>query len=125
MPASWAPTRCVGESVVTWLWGGYAVGNPTLQRFFSLHYLMPFVIVGVVVLHVWALHVVGQNNPAGVEPSAQRQMKLATRGHVAGQSLLGQHAVDRRTWKRLGSEQDVEIAVPSRQRLYERAGPGA
>jgi ubiquinol-cytochrome c reductase cytochrome b/c1 subunit len=57
----------VGESVVTWLWGGYAVGNPTLQRFFSLHYLLPFVIAGVVVLHVWALHVVGQNNPTGVE----------------------------------------------------------
>ena len=58
----------VGESVMTWLWGGYSVGNPTLQRFFSLHYLLPFVIAGVVVLHVWALHVVGQNNPTGVEP---------------------------------------------------------
>ena len=62
----------VGESVVTWLWGGYAVGNPTLQRFFSLHYLLPFVIVGVVVLHVWALHVVGQNNPAGIEPKPEK-----------------------------------------------------
>src|ERR1700731_2608468 len=58
----------VGDPIVTWLWGGYAVGNPTLQRFFSLHYLLPFVIAGVVVLHVWALHVVGQNNPAGVDP---------------------------------------------------------
>jgi quinol-cytochrome oxidoreductase complex cytochrome b subunit len=58
----------IGESITTWLWGGYAVGNPTLQRFFSLHYLLPFVIAGVVVLHVWALHVVGQNNPTGVEP---------------------------------------------------------
>src|SRR3954449_12311056 len=62
----------VGESIVTWLWGGYAVGNPTLQRFFSLHYLLPFVIVGVVVLHVWALHVVGQNNPAGIEPKSSQ-----------------------------------------------------
>ena len=62
----------VGESVVTWLWGGYAVGNPTLQRFFSLHYLLPFVIVGVVVLHIWALHVVGQNNPTGVEPKTEK-----------------------------------------------------
>ena len=53
----------VGESIVTWLWGGYAVGNPTLNRFYSLHYLLPFVIAGVVVLHIWALHVVGQNNP--------------------------------------------------------------
>jgi len=60
----------VGETVVTWLWGGYAVGNPTLQRFFSLHYLLPFVIAGVVVLHVWALHVAGQGNPTGVEPKS-------------------------------------------------------
>jgi len=62
----------VGETVVTWLWGGYAVGNPTLNRFFSLHYLLPFVIAGVVVLHVWALHVSGQNNPAGIEPKSAK-----------------------------------------------------
>jgi len=62
----------VGDTIVTWLWGGYAVGNPTLQRFFSLHYLLPFVIAGVVVLHVWALHVAGQNNPAGVEPQSDK-----------------------------------------------------
>ena len=58
----------MGESIVTWLWGGYAVGQPTLNRFYSLHYLLPFVIAGVVVLHIWALHVAGQNNPTGVEP---------------------------------------------------------
>ncbi len=62
----------VGESVVTWLWGGYAVGNPTLNRFYSLHYLLPFVIAGVVVLHIWALHVAGQNNPAGIEPKTEK-----------------------------------------------------
>ena len=62
----------VGETITTWLWGGYAVGNPTLQRFFSLHYLLPFVIAGVVVLHIWALHVVGQNNPAGIEPKGDK-----------------------------------------------------
>src|SRR5437870_3351202 len=62
----------VGESIVTWLWGGYAVGNPTLNRFYSLHYLLPFVIAGVVVLHVWALHVVGQNNPTGIEPQSEK-----------------------------------------------------
>jgi ubiquinol-cytochrome c reductase cytochrome b/c1 subunit len=62
----------VGETIVTWLWGGYSVGNPTLNRFFSLHYLLPFVIAGVVVLHVWALHVVGQNNPTGVEPKSEK-----------------------------------------------------
>ncbi len=62
----------VGESIVTWLLGGYAVGNPTLNRFYSLHYLLPFVIVGVVVLHVWALHVAGQNNPIGIEPKSEK-----------------------------------------------------
>jgi ubiquinol-cytochrome c reductase cytochrome b subunit len=57
----------VGGGVAHWLWGGYAVGDPTLNRLFSLHYLLPFMIVGVVGLHVWALHVAGQNNPDGVE----------------------------------------------------------
>ncbi len=57
----------VGESITVWLLGGYSVDNPTLNRFFALHYLLPFVIAAVVVLHVWALHVTGQNNPDGVE----------------------------------------------------------
>jgi ubiquinol-cytochrome c reductase cytochrome b/c1 subunit len=57
----------VGETITTWLWGGFAVENPTLVRFYSLHYLLPFMIAGVVVLHVWALHVVGQNNPSGID----------------------------------------------------------
>ena len=56
----------VGESIVTLLWGGYSVGNPTLNRFFSLHYLLPFAIAGVVFLHLWALHQVGQSNPVGI-----------------------------------------------------------
>ena len=57
----------IGDSIVTWLWGGFSVDNPTLNRFFSLHYLLPFVIVGVVILHIWALHTTGSNNPTGVE----------------------------------------------------------
>ncbi len=57
----------LGTKIVTWLWGGYAVSTVTLNRFFSLHYLLPFVIVGVVILHIWALHVVGQNNPTGLD----------------------------------------------------------
>ncbi len=56
----------LGTKIVQWLWGGYAVSGVTLNRFFSLHYLLPFVIAGVVALHVWALHVVGQNNPTGI-----------------------------------------------------------
>jgi len=57
----------VGESIVEWLWGGYTVDNATLNRFFSLHYLLPFVIVAVVGLHVAALHVTGSNNPDGID----------------------------------------------------------
>ena len=57
----------IGPAITTWLWGGFAVDNATLNRFFSLHYLMPFVIAGLVVLHVWALHVTGNNNPKGVD----------------------------------------------------------
>jgi quinol-cytochrome oxidoreductase complex cytochrome b subunit len=56
----------VGKAITTWLWGGFAVDNPTLNRFFSLHYLLPFMIAGVVGLHIWALHVPGNNNPTGV-----------------------------------------------------------
>ncbi|MCJ2119580.1 cytochrome b N-terminal domain-containing protein [Methylobacterium sp. J-001] len=56
----------VGDTIQTLLWGGYSVGNPTVNRFFSLHYLLPWMIAGVVMLHVWALHVTGQNNPAGI-----------------------------------------------------------
>lgn len=58
----------VGDSLVSWLWGGFSVDNPTLNRFFALHYLLPFVICAVVGLHIWALHVVGSNNPTGIEP---------------------------------------------------------
>tara|TARA_B100000214_G_scaffold190842_1_gene137937 strand:+ start:89 stop:979 length:891 start_codon:yes stop_codon:yes gene_type:complete len=57
----------VGESITNWLWGGYAVDNPTLTRFFSLHYLIPFLILGLVVLHIWALHIPGNNNPIGID----------------------------------------------------------
>jgi ubiquinol-cytochrome c reductase cytochrome b/c1 subunit len=58
----------VGDSIVTWLWGGFAVDNPTLNRFYALHYLLPFIIVAVVALHVVALHVHGSNNPLGIDP---------------------------------------------------------
>lgn len=57
----------IGDWIVTLLWGGFSVDNPTLNRFYSLHYLLPFAIVGVVVLHIWALHVHGSNNPVGID----------------------------------------------------------
>lgn len=56
-----------GKSIVQWLWGGYSVDNPTLNRFFALHYLLPFIIVAIAGLHMVALHQFGSNNPLGVE----------------------------------------------------------
>ena len=57
----------VGDSIVSWLWGGFTVGDPTLNRFYALHYLLPFVIVAVVGLHLIALHRFGSNNPTGID----------------------------------------------------------
>ena len=57
----------IGDWIVTLLWGGFSVDNPTLNRFFSLHYLMPFVLVGVIVLHIVALHQHGSSNPIGID----------------------------------------------------------
>ncbi len=57
----------LGTTLVQWIWGGFSVDNATLNRLYSLHYLLPFVIVGLVGLHIWALHVPGSNNPAGLE----------------------------------------------------------
>ena len=64
----------VGEGVREYLLGGYAVGNATLNRFFSLHYLLPFMIAGIVVLHIWTLHVTGQTNPTGVEVKSKQDV---------------------------------------------------
>jgi ubiquinol-cytochrome c reductase cytochrome b subunit len=57
----------VGDNITQWLWGGYSVDNPTLSRFYTLHFLFPFLIVGVVVLHIVALHTHGSNNPLGID----------------------------------------------------------
>ncbi|HKH80150.1 MAG TPA: cytochrome b/b6 [Methylovirgula sp.] len=62
----------VGNTITTWLWGGYAVDNATLHRFYALHYLLPFMIAAVVVLHIWALHVPGSNNPTGIEKQTDK-----------------------------------------------------
>ena len=62
----------VGESIVTWLWGDYAVGDATLNRFYGLHWLIAFGILGIVIFHVIALHIVGSNNPSGIEPKDTR-----------------------------------------------------
>ena len=61
----------IGASIVEWLWGGFSVGNATLNRFFSLHYFMPFLIVGVVIIHLTLLHSDGSNNPIGINTNVQ------------------------------------------------------
>ena len=61
----------IGDEIVTLLWGGFSVDNPTLNRFYALHFLLPFVIVGVVILHIWALHIPGSNNPIGINAAAK------------------------------------------------------
>ncbi len=62
----------VGDSIVTWFSGGFGIGNPTLNRFYALHYLLPFVIVAVVLLHLVALHRFGSNNPDGIDTKEPR-----------------------------------------------------
>ena len=54
-----------GKTIVQWLWGGYTVANPTLNRFYSIHFLLPFIIAGVTLIHLALLHKVGSNNPIG------------------------------------------------------------
>ncbi len=63
----------IGDSIVTWLWGGFSVDNPTLNRFYSLHFLIPFIIVGVVFLHIIALHKFGSNNPTGIDLTLKKE----------------------------------------------------
>jgi quinol-cytochrome oxidoreductase complex cytochrome b subunit len=62
----------IGTPLLELLRGGFAVDNPTLNRFFSLHYLLPFIIAAVVALHIWALHIPGNNNPIGVDVKSSR-----------------------------------------------------
>jgi ubiquinol-cytochrome c reductase cytochrome b subunit len=62
----------VGQEIVTWLWGGFTVSNPTLNRFFSLHFLLPFLIAGVSLVHLALLHKDGSNNPLGIDSSGDK-----------------------------------------------------
>jgi ubiquinol-cytochrome c reductase cytochrome b/c1 subunit len=62
----------LGTELVQWIWGGFSVGAPTLDRLYALHYLFPFIIAGVVMLHIWALHIPGNNNPTGIEVKTAR-----------------------------------------------------
>ncbi len=85
----------VGEPIQTWLVGGFAPDQATLTRFFSLHYLLPFVIAGVIILHIWALHIPGSNNPTGVDVKSPQDTVpfhpyyTAKDGFGAGVALIG------------------------------------
>jgi len=78
----------VGDSIVTWLWGGFAIDNPTLTRFYSLHYLLPFIIAAVVILHIWALHIPGSNNPLGIDVKGP-QDQVAFHPYYTAKDLFG------------------------------------
>lgn len=77
----------VGDDIVTWLWGGFSVDNPTLNRFFVLHYLLPFVILGVAFLHMIALHTHGSNNPTGLD--AKKEDKIPFHPYYTIKDLFG------------------------------------
>ena len=79
----------VGNTIAHWLWGGFAVGGPTLTRFFSLHYLLPFIIAAFVGLHVWALHVAGQNNPDGIEVKDLQRDTVAFTPYATIKDVVG------------------------------------
>ena len=64
----------IGPKIVLGLWGGFSVDNPTLNRFFALHFILPFIIVAIVLLHLVALHTVGSNNPTGVEIKSKKDI---------------------------------------------------
>lgn len=76
-----------GESIVQWLWGGFSVDNPTLNRFFALHYLLPFMIVGVVMLHMVSLHQFGSNNPTGLD--SKKKDKIPFHPYYTIKDLFG------------------------------------
>ena len=78
----------IGESITTWFWGGYAVDNPTLNRFYSLHYLVPFLILGLVILHIWALHIPGNNNPTGIEIKKPSKDTIPFHPHITIKDLF-------------------------------------
>lgn len=62
----------IGNDIVQWVWGGFSVGNATLNRFFSLHYLFPFVLAGLIIIHLVLLHTTGSNSPTGLNPNSDK-----------------------------------------------------
>ena len=62
----------IGNDVVQWVWGGFSVSNSTLNRFFSLHYLFPFILIGLIIVHLVLLHTTGSNSPTGLNPNSDK-----------------------------------------------------
>ena len=78
----------IGDNIVTWLWGGFSIHKPTLNRFYSLHFLIPFIIVGVVFLHIVALHKFGSNNPTGIDLTL-KQEKIPFHPYYTAKDFFG------------------------------------
>ena len=78
----------IGENITAWLWGGYSLDNPTLNRFYSLQYLFPFLIFALVILHIWALHVPGNNNPIGIDVKKNSKETMSFHPYMVMKDLL-------------------------------------
>lgn len=76
----------VGKDLVKWLWGGFAVDTPTLTRFFSLHFLLPFIILVLVIIHILYLHQTGSNNPLGIK---SKTIKIIFHPYFILKDILG------------------------------------
>lgn len=76
----------VGDDLVLWLWGGFSVASPTLGRFFALHFLTPFIILGVVLVHLFLLHITGSGNPLGV---GSDNYKIPFRPYYTSKDVVG------------------------------------
>ena len=113
----------VGEPIQHLLLGGFAVDHPTLNRFFSLHYLLPFMIAGVVILHIWALHVAGQTNPTGVEVKSKKDTVPSRRYATAKDAFaMIVFLVDLRLFRLLHAELSRPSGQLHRRRPAEDAG---
>nr|AJD83457.1 cytochrome b [Cercocebus atys atys] len=76
----------IGTNLVQWIWGGYAIGNPTLTRFFTLHFILPFIIVALTAVHLLFLHETGSNNPCGIPSNSD---KIAFHPYFTIKDILG------------------------------------
>merc|ERR1712055_117356 len=76
----------IGENLVQWMWGGFAVDNPTLMRFFSLHFILPFLIAGASIVHLLFLHQTGRRNPLGLNRNFD---KISFHPYFSAKDLLG------------------------------------